>query len=392
MNIKFLNLGMQPLANEYQSFSSKKQIKYNLKICFNTKYKLVSISKRMKSEKMFNKKYPYRSSMSKTMKDSFKKLSKDIIKRFNPNLSLEIGSNDGALITNLNKKKVIGIEPCSNLAAITKKKGFTTYDEYWNYDLAKKLKKQHGPVDLIYSANTLTHISNLNDVFKSLNYLLDKNGILIIEDPSLLECIKNNAYDQFYNEHIYVFSAIALRNILNKFNMKIFDIQNLKTHGGSLRYFIKKKQNNKIKVSKKVQRQIIAEKHFGLEKLSTYKKFASNVKSSKIKLLEILKKIKEKGKSIIGYGATAKAVTILNYCKINNNFIDYFLDTTPDKQNKLIPGTNIKILKYSQKKLHKIDFIFLGAWNFKVEIFKKERKFINKGGKFITHVPKPKIL
>lgn len=392
MNIKFLNLGMQPLANEYQSFSSKKQIKYNLKICFNTKNKLVSISKRMKSEKMFNKKYPYRSSMSKTMKDSFKKLSKDIIKRFNPNLSLEIGSNDGALITNLNKKKVIGIEPCSNLAAITKKKGFTTYDEYWNYDLAKKLKKKHGPVDLIYSANTLTHISNLNDVFKSLNYLLDKNGILIIEDPSLLECIKNNAYDQFYNEHIYVFSAIALRNILNKFNMNIFDIQNLKTHGGSLRFFIKKKQNNKIKVSKRVQRQIIAEKHFGLEKLSTYKKFASNVKSSKIKLLEILKKIKEKGKSIIGYGATAKAVTILNYCKINNNFIDYFLDTTPDKQNKLLPGTNIKILKYSQKKLHKIDFIFLGAWNFKVEILKKERKFINMGGKFITHVPKPKIL
>lgn len=142
MNIKFLNLGMQPLANEYPSFGSKKQKKYSLKICFNTKNKVVSISKRMKSEKMFNQKYPYRSSMSKTMKDSFKKLSKDILKRFNPNLTLEIGSNDGALITNLNKKKVIGIEPCSNLAAITKKKGFITYDEYWNFDLAKKLKKK----------------------------------------------------------------------------------------------------------------------------------------------------------------------------------------------------------------------------------------------------------
>ena len=272
---------MQPLANEYPSFGSKKQKKYNLKICFNTKNKVVSISKRMKSEKMFNQKYPYRSSMSKTMKDSFKKLSKDILKRFNPNLTLEIGSNDGALITNLNKKKVIGIEPCSNLAAITKKKGFITYDEYWNFDLAKKLKKKHGPIDLIYSANTLTHISNLNEVFKSINYLLNKNGILIIEDPSLLECIKNNAYDQFYNEHIYVFSALALRNILRKFDMDIFDIQNLKTHGGSIRYFIKKKQNNKIKIFNKVQKQFKAEKRFGLEKLSTYKKFALNVKSSK---------------------------------------------------------------------------------------------------------------
>lgn len=174
--------------------------------------------------------------------------------------------------------------------------------------------------------------------------------------------------------------------------MDIFDIQNLKTHGGSIRYFIKKKQNNKIKIFNKVQKQFKAEKRFGLEKLSTYKKFALNVKSSKKKLLNILKKIKEKNKSIVGYGATAKAVTILNYCKINKNFIDYFLDTTPDKQNKLLPGTNIKILKYSQKKMSKIDFIFLGAWNFKFEIFKKEKRFINKGGKFVTHVPKPKIL
>jgi methylation protein EvaC len=392
MNIKFLNLGMQPLANEYPSFVTKKQKKYNLNICFNTKNKVVSISKRMRSEKMFNQKYPYRSSMSKTMKDSFKKLSRDIIKRFNPNLTLEIGSNDGALITNLNKKRVIGIEPCSNLAAITKKKGFMTYDEYWNFNLAKKLKKKHGLIDLIYSANTLTHISNLDEVFKSVNYLLNKNGILIIEDPSLLECIKNNAYDQFYNEHVYVFSALALRNILKKFNMDIFDIQKLKTHGGSLRYFIKKKQNNKIKISNKVFKQFIAEKRFGLEKLSTYKKFALNVKSSKKNLLKIFEKLKEKNKSVVGYGATAKAVTILNYCKIDNKFIKFFLDTTPEKQNKLLPGTNIRIYKYSKKKLSKENFIFLGAWNFKNEIFKKEKNFIKDGGKFISHIPFPRIL
>ena len=392
MNIKFLNLGMQPLANEYPSFGSKKQIKYNLKICFNTKNKVVSISKKMKSEKMFNQKYPYRSSMSKTMKDSFKKLSKDILKRFNPNLTIEIGSNDGALITNLNKKKVIGIEPCSNLAAITKKKGFMTYDKYWNFDLAKKLKKKHGPADLIYSANTLTHISNLDEVFKSVNYLLNKNGILIIEDPSLLECIKNNAYDQFYNEHIYVFSALALRNILRKFDMNIFDIQYLETHGGSLRYFIKKKQNNKIKISNKVQKQFIVEKRFGLEKLSTYKKFAFNVKTSKKNLMNILNQIKKRNRSVIGYGATAKAVTVLNYCNIDKKLISYFTDTTPEKINNFMPGRNIKIIKYKKDILNKYDYVFLGAWNFKNEIFKKEKDFIKKGGKFITHVPMPKII
>ena len=185
---------------------------------------------------MFNNKYPYKSSMSVTMKTSFKRLSKIIKKRFNPNLLLEIGSNDGALLKNFNKKKVIGIEPCLNLAKITKKKGFKTYSLYWNRKTAKYINRKHNNIDLIYSANTLTHISNLDDVFKSIKNVLSKNGVLIIEDPSLLECLKKNSYDQFYNEHIYVFSTIALRNILKKFSLEIFDIENLKTHGGSLRY------------------------------------------------------------------------------------------------------------------------------------------------------------
>ena len=131
-----------------------------------------------------------------------------------------------------------------------------TYNEYWNFPLAQKLRKKHGKLDLIYSANTLTHISNLNDVFKSISYLLSKNGVLIIEDPSLLECIKKNSYDQFYNEHIYLFSALSVKNLLNKFNFEIFDITNLSTHGGSLRYFIKKKDNKNLPISKNVKKQI----------------------------------------------------------------------------------------------------------------------------------------
>ncbi len=392
MNKFFLNLGRQPLANNFTSYYKKNQPKYNLKLFYNTKTKLVSISKRMRSEKMFNNKYPYRSSMSKTMKDSFKILSRQIIKKFNPNLILEIGSNDGALITNLDKKKVIGIEPCSNLAAITKKKGFRTYDEYWNYKLAKKLKKTHGLIDLIYSANTLTHISNLDEVFKSVDYLLNKNGILIIEDPSLLECIKNNAYDQFYNEHIYVFSALALRNILKKFNMEIFDIHNLKTHGGSLRYYIKKKKNKNLKIKISVRKQINKEKKYDIHKFKTYKIFSKKVKKSKDSLLKMLKNIKKSGNKIIGYGATAKAVTVVNYCNIDKNLISNFIDTTPEKINKYIPGKNIKILKYKKNILKKYDYTFLGAWNFKEEIINKEKKFFKKGLKFLTHIPKPKII
>ena len=392
MNKFFLSLGSQPLANNYLNNYNIKQVRYNLRLFFNKKTKLVSISKRIPSKKMFNNKYPYKSSMSKTMQKSFYELSKEIKKKFNPNLLLEIGSNDGALLKNFGSKKVIGVEPCSNLANLTRKKGYKIFDEYWNLNLAKKLKKKYKSVDLIYSANTLTHISDLNNVFSSLCHLLTDNGVIIIEDPSLLECIKKVSYDQFYNEHIYVFSALSVQNILRKYNLEIFDIKNLNTHGGSLRYYIKKKGNKNFKIKSSVNKQIKKEFFFGLNKLTTYKKFALSTTKNKKKLLDLLKELRSKNKKIIGYGATAKATTVLNYCNINENLIDFFTDITPDKINKFMPGKKIKILKYNKKLLNNVDYVFLGAWNFKNEIFQKEKKFIKNGGKFITHVPYPKII
>ena len=392
MNKKFLDLGLQPLANEYLKKFNPKQKKYRLKIFFNLKNKLVSISKRISSKKMFNNNYPYRSSMSQTMKYSFKDLSKEINKRFNPNKILEIGSNDGALLTNFYPKKVVGVEPCSNLAKITKKKGYTTYSEYWDLKLALKLKKEFNSFDLIYSANTLTHISNLTNVFRSICKVLSKNGVLIIEDPSLLECIKKNSYDQFYNEHIYLFSAISVNNLIKKFNLQIFDIKNLKTHGGSLRYYIKRVDNKKIKISKNVNLQIKKELKYGLDQFATYQKFSRNVMLSKKKLVKIISNLKKDEKTLIGYGATAKASTVLNFCNIDNKMIDFFIDITPEKINKFMPGKKIMIHKYHKKKLEKADYVFLGAWNFKKEIFNKEKKFIKNGGKFITHIPSPRII
>jgi len=392
MNKFFLNLGVQPLANNFLKKNSAKQPRYNLKLYFNTKSKMVSISKRIPSSVMFNSKYPYRSSMSSTMRTSFKKLSDEIKKRFNPTLLLEIGSNDGALLTHFDKDRAIGVEPCKNLAKITKAKKYYTYDDYWDFKLSSKIKKKFKEVDLIYSSNTLTHISNLNDVFKSINLILSEDGVLIIEDPSLLECIKNNAYDQFYNEHIYVFSTIALKNLLKKFNLEIFDVKNLPTHGGSLRYFIKKRSNKKYNVKLSVKKQIDKEIKKGLHKFKTYKDFATKSTKSKKLFIEILNKIKKENKKIIGYGATAKAVTVLNYCNIDHDLIKNFTDTTPEKINTFLPGKNIKILGYKIDILKKYDYAFLGAWNFKKEIFAKEKNFLKKGGKFITHVPTPRII
>ncbi len=390
---QFLNLGYQPLANSYLEDKNlnKKEKKFKLVVGFNPKNFLVSILNTVPKEQMFNKNYPYKSSESLTMRKQFKTLASYIKKRFKPKTLLEIGSNDGAFIKNFNKKRVIGVEPCKNLADITIKKGFNIYPNYWDTTLAKKIIKKN-KVDLIYSANTLSHIKNYSEIFKAVNITLRSNGILVLEDPSLLECIKKTAYDQFYCEHIYVFSGIALQKILDQFNLQIFDIENLKTHGGSNRYYIKKKSNLSISISKNVKVNFQREIQYGLHKFSTYKSFAKKVSKSKIKLKDIFDKLKKNNKKIIGYGATAKSCTVLNYCKIDKKYFEYFYDTTSYKIGKYLPGTKIMIKKYKKLKVNDADYVYLGAWNFKDEIFKKEKKFIKNGGKFITHIPSAKII
>ncbi len=391
--IEFLDLGYQPLANSFikESNIKKKEKKYRLKICFNKKNYLVSIKNSFSSKVMFDHTYPYRSSMSKTVSKSFKDLSKKINKKFKPKKILEIGSNDGTFLKFFKKNKIIGVEPCKNIEKITKKKGYQTFPIYWNDKSSKFLKNKFGNFDIIFSANTLSHIKNLKNVFKNIYKILSTNGVLIIEDPSLLECLKSNTYDQFYNEHIYVFSTVALNEVLKENNLQIFRIEKIKLHGGSIRYYIKKKISNR-KIEKSFYNQIFSETKFGLKKEKTYHQFAKRVKNSKNKLKNMFLKLKRKNYKIIGYGATAKSTTILNYCKIDFNFIDYFLDTTPDKQNKFTPGSKIKIFKYKNGINRDVDYTFLGAWNFKKEIFQKEKKYIKNGGKFIIHSPYPKIV
>ena len=393
---KFLDLGMQPLANKYLTkkdiIKKNKEQFYHLEVGFNSKTKLVSIINTVPSKKMFDANYPYKSSMSQTMTLSFRKLAKNLIKTYNPNSILEIGSNDGPLIRNFSKRKVICVEPCKNLAKITKRMGYKTYASFWNMRLAKKIKSKTEKVELIYSANTLSHISNLNSVFKSIAYILSDNGILIIEEPSLLECLQKISYDQFYNEHIYVFSLLSINNLIKKYRLEVFNVEKLNTHGGSLRYYIKKVSNNKFEIHKKVKMQLNRELRYGINKYLTYVEFKNKVESSKKKLKQIFLRLKKKNKKIIGYGATAKSSTILNYCNIKNETLEYFLDTTPNKIGKYMPGTHIPIKNYNKTLLNKVDYVFLGAWNFKEEIFKKEKRYIENGGKFITHVPIPRIV
>ena len=390
--IEFLNLGKQPITNNFlNNPKPKKEFFYNLKVTFDEKSKIVSLSNFVPPEKMFNETYAHRASMSKTMLLSNYKLSNYIKKRFAPKSILEIGSNDGIFLKNFNNILSIGVEPCKNLALITNEMGIKTYSNFWDINLAKKIVNKYNAFEFIYSANTISHIHNLKETISAVEMSLTDNGIFIIEDPSLLEVLKNISYDQFYDEHAYVFSILGISNLLSETELEIFDIQKTSTHGGSQRIYIKKKKN-KINISQKVNNAIKSELDFGMSKYETYKKFAKKVESSKKKLINIFDNLKKNKKKIIGYGATYKSATVLNYCGINTKYIDYFVDTTETKQGKYTPGTHIPIIKPSEALDSSVDYAFLGAWNFKKEIFSKEKKFIKRGGKFITHVPTPRII
>ena len=394
MKKDFLNLGRQPIANSFLSSISKKSLKseyfYNLIISFNTKNFLVSVKKPVNPKIQYTDKYAHRASESQTMRNAFRSAALKLYKRFKPKKIMEIGSNDGVFLKNFPRQKVVGVEPCKNLAEITKKK-FKTYPNFWNKILSKKILEKHSKIDLIFSANTISHIPNIKETFEAIFNIISDDGVFVIEDPSLSSVIKINSYDQFYDEHVYVFSTLAVENIVKKYKLRLFDVEKINTHGGSLRYFICK-NDSKHKKTKRLVSILNEEKKIGLDNFNTFKKFAKRVKNSKKKLVSLLKKIKKNNNKIISYGATYKSTTVFNYCKIDTRYIHYVTDTTFNKQGKFTPGTHIPIISPEIGFNESVDYAFLGAWNFKREILNKEKKYIKRGGKFITHVPKVKIL
>ena len=394
MKKKFLNLGVQPLANSFLSSISRKNLLqeffYNLDVSFNTNDYLVSISNPVNPKLQYTEKYAHRASESKTMRHEFKKIANKLQKKYSPNIVMEIGSNDGVFIKNFSKKKVLAVEPCKNLAKLTKKK-FKTFPNFWNKKLAIKIFSKSKKADIIFSANTISHIPNLKETFDAIEFSLSKSGVLVIEDPSIHSVIKNNSYDQFYDEHVYVFSALAMANVVKRSNLRLFDAEKITTHGGSMRFYICK-DLAKYKLTKKIKIILNNERKAKLDKFSTYLNFSKRVKKSKKDLIKIIKRLKSKNKKIISYGATYKSSTIFNYCKIGNKFINYITDTTLNKQGKFTPGQHIPIISPEEGMTEEVDFAFLGAWNFKKEILKKESAFLKKGGRFITHVPNVKIL
>ena len=252
------------------------------------------------------------------------------------------------------------------------------------YKLVRKIKNETGKKDLVYSANCMCHIPDIQNAFLGVSNILSDNGVFIFEDPSLYEMIKRVSYDQIYDEHAHIFSILSLSNLLEKAGLEIFKVEKLSVHGGSNRIYAAHKSSREIENS--VRDEISLETDMGLDRIETYVTFAKSVERSRRALLDRLTSIKRDGFKIISYGATSKSTTVFNYCKINSDIIDYIVDTTPEKQGKLSPGMHIPIISPEEGFDKSVEFAFLGAWNFSNEIIKKESDFCSRGGKFISHI------
>tara|TARA_Y100000591_G_C21846582_1_gene709073 strand:- start:343 stop:1539 length:1197 start_codon:yes stop_codon:yes gene_type:complete len=384
----FLSFGKMPIAN---GFLSKKQFKkeffFNLEVGFSKTISLFQLNDHPKPKQMFNKNYPFFTGSSKGMIKHFENFSKWIIKKYKKNLNnlIEIGSNDGTFLSNFEKTKfnVLGFEPSKNVARVSKRKGINTINQFFNFKNAKKLKKLKKNVQIISAANAICHIPDLKDLIKGVDFLLSKNGLFIFEEPYLGSMYAKASYDQIYDEHIYMFSLSSIKKIFNLYEFELIDAMPQKTHGGSMRYVVGRKKYHKK--TKRLLRLLKNEKIRNVDNFKGCLKFKKKCEDSKKKLISKIKKFKKNNLKIAGYAATSKSTTILNYCKINTNYIDYICDTTKEKIGKYSPGMHIPIKNMSYFKNNTPDKAFLFAWNHKKEIFKKEKKF-TKQNRWFAHI------
>ena len=381
----FLDLGKMPIAN---GFLKKKQFAkeyfFSLKVAFSEKLSLVQLVNHPNPSKMFNKNYPFYSSSSSFMIGHFKKYATWIKKKFlkKGDKILELGSNDGTFLKNFDSNYYsIGYEPSESVHKVALSNDVNSINNFFNYKNIKNLIKKKIKFNVIVGSNVICHIPNQKELISCFNKLLNRNGTIIFEEPYLGSMYKKVSYDQIYDEHIYMFSLTSIEKIYQLFNFELIDAIPQKTHGGSMRYIIKRKGLNKK--SARLLKLLKLEKKNNVNSFLGCKKFKKEVENSKIRLMKRIEKILASGKKICGYGATSKSTTILNYCKIDNTMIDCVFDTTPDKIDKLSPGMHIPIKHYKYFKNSDYKNVFLFAWNHKKEILKKEK---SKKIKWLTHL------
>ena len=381
----FMSFGKMPIANGFiERENISKEFFFNMEVGFNEDIFLFQLNDHPKPEKMFNKDYPFFTGSSEYMKSHFSNYAK-FVDRYLIDSSkiIEIGSNDGTFLKNFKNKRyeVLGIEPSKSVAEVSLQNNIPTINEFFNKTNVKKLYKYLGKTDLICASNVICHVPDLNNLIEAVDLLLSKNGTFVFEEPYLGSMFDKVSYDQIYDEHIFMFSALSIAKIFERFNLHLVDAFPQVTHGGSMRYIIKRDKKDCSENLKKILDQEYQKKLNDIDSCLNFKK---NCERSKENLLKKIKAFKDNGKSICGYAATSKSTTILNYCGIGTNFIDYICDTTKEKIGKLSPGMHIPIkdMNYFHKNMR--DCVYLFAWNHKEEILNKEKNF---KGEWFSHVP-----
>jgi len=390
LNKKFIDLGYAPPSNNYleKKQLSELEIYLPLRVLVCHKCWLVQTENYTSPSDLFKKNYAYLSSTSKTWVKHASDYTNVIINKLSlssKSFVVEIASNDGYLLKNFVNKKIpcLGIEPTELSAEIAKSKGVKVIKRFFDSTVAKEVIENYQKADLICGNNVYAHVPDINDFTKGLKLLLAKNGTITLEYPHLLNLIIKKQFDTIYHEHYSYLSLTITQKIFKKFGLKIYDVEQLNTHGGSLRtYACHDDDSRKINLS--VTHLLRIEKNYGLEEMRAYLNLQKNAYKIKSQFIKFLVNEKSKGKVICGYGAAAKANTLINYAGVKNDFIDFICDASKQKQNKFMPGSHIPIVSPNLLKKIKPDWVIIFPWNISGEIIQKVNYIQKWGGKFIS--------
>jgi len=397
MYFTFVDLGMSPLCESFLSYKQLNQMEpfYPLHVfvcghCF-----LVQLNEFVSPENIFTE-YAYFSSYANTWLQHAQNYTRVVIDRFKLNqtsLVIEVASNDGYLLQYFvqNDISVLGIEPARNVADVAIGKGIPTLIEFFGDKLAQKLSSEGKQADLIVGNNVLAQVPDLNDFVAGMKTLLKPRGVITIEFPHLMNLMMENQFDTIYHEHFSYFSFIVAEKIFSAHGLILFDVEELPTHGGSLRIYARHIENVTLAVTDRALKMHEKEIEAGLTKLEHYSAFAEQVKETKRKLLEFLIDVKHMGKTVVGYGAPGKGNTLLNYCGIRTDLLDYTVDRNPYKHGKFLPGTHIPIYPPEKIKETKPDYVLILPWNFKDEIMDQMAGIREWGGQFVVPIPEVKV-
>jgi len=393
----FVDLGSSPLANAYldihQLNRAEQYYPFNVYVCESCL--LVQLPELVTAEEIFLD-YAYFSSFSDSWLAHAESYVQMMIERFgaNPNRQvIEIASNDGYLLKFFKARNipVLGIEPAKNVAEAATSAGIPTLTKFFGIKTAQELVLQNKLADILIGNNVLAHVPDLNDFVEGMKIVLKPEGIITMEFPHLMRLMEENQFDTIYHEHFSYFSFLTVNNIFNFHKLKIFDIDQIDTHGGSLRIYAAHMEDQSKTISQQVTKLIATEKSLGFNRLEHHLLFGEKVKEIKRNILSFLIKVKNKGKSILGYGAPAKGNTLLNYCGIRKDFIEYTVDRNPHKQNHYLPGSRIPIYHPDKLKEDKPDYLIILPWNLKDEIMEQMACIRDWGGQFVTLVPEVRV-